>query len=55
MGTRLLRSSEDTGITPSLGPPHPNPETEIMVNQNTPVTGTVYAYLCSLPPGFFAI
>jgi hypothetical protein len=25
-----------------------NPWTEIMVNQNTPVTGTVYAYFCPL-------
>jgi hypothetical protein len=48
MGTRLLPSSDDRdnifSRTLLL-----NPQTEIKVNQNTPVTGTVYPYLCPLP------
>jgi hypothetical protein len=48
MGTRLLPSSDDrdNNIYRNLW----NPWTEMMVNQTTPVTGTVYVHLCPLLP-----
>jgi hypothetical protein len=49
------RSSHGNQMAPlqwwhRLRNPSGNPWTEITVNQNSPVTGTVYAHLCPLPP-----